>query len=96
MILEPTAMNVAGRKTIVRSVMDFIIWLSTLASMLKAWIDPLVLDYHPLADYYEIDFSLQPLVAGLGSQLQASHHLHLKEHVLLSLVLICVCQTRRE
>jgi hypothetical protein len=45
---------------------------------------------------YEVDFSLQPLVGGLRSSLQASHHLQLKGHVLLRLVLVCVGEAWRQ
>ena len=44
---------------------------------------------------YQVDFSLKSLVTGLGSQLQASHHLQLKEHIFLRLVLICAAQALR-
>ena len=45
---------------------------------------------------YKVDFSLQPLVTGLGSRLQAFHHLQLKYHIFLRLVLVCAAETLRK
>jgi hypothetical protein len=71
--------------------MDFIIWLSVLASMLKACIDWLATRSNPVVSCtsgsgYQIDFPLKPIVASLRSPLQAPHHLQLECQVLLRLV----------